>query len=133
MSEDDPIVRLARQRIIRASAELEVELSELRGGGPTREILSRFRQRAAESLAALPFVDLHEQGGVEKAVALQNEVKRYDEFFSDMKSIVNEGISYDREQTEEDREELLDMLLQRGQRGEQEAIALGLISPTSDA
>jgi hypothetical protein len=129
----DPIEALARQRLIKISAELEVELSDLRGGGPTREITRRLKARAAESLAALAIVDLFTDKGIDAAIALQNEVKRYDEWIGWMREILNEGITYDREQSEDEREALLDLLMQRGQRGEQEAIELGLIAPANDA
>ena len=124
----DPLVLLAKQRIIKASADLEVQLSEKNGGGPAIEILRRLRDRAAESLAALAVVNLFTADGRREAVMLQNEVKRYDEWIGAIRSIITEGVSADREMHEEEREELLDVLLQSS-RGEQEAISLGMIDP----
>ncbi len=119
----DPLVLLAKQRIIKASADLEVQLSEKNGGGPAIEILRRLRDRAAESLAALATVDAEDAKAIRM---LQNEVKKYDEWVGDIRSIIAEGVSLDREMQENEREELLDVLV-RDVDGEQQAVALGLI------
>jgi hypothetical protein len=124
----DPLVLLAKQRIIKASADLEVQLGEKTGGGPAIEILRRLRDRAAESLAGLAVVNLFTADGRCEAVVLQNEVKRYDEWIGWIRGIIAEGVAADREMHEEEREELLDVLLQSS-RGEQEAIELGMIDP----
>jgi cytochrome P450 len=119
----DPILRLARQRIIKASADLEVQLLDKTGSGPAIEILRRLKDRAAESLAGLPFCDAEDAHLIR---VLQNEVKRYDEWVAWLRDIIQEGRAYDRDQTEQEREELLD-LLAANEDGEREAIALGLI------
>jgi hypothetical protein len=126
----DPIVRLARQRIIKLSADLEVELSSLRGGGPIKEIWHRWRDRAAESLAAMVFLNIYDPKDRMKFVTLQNEVKRYDEIVGSLRDIISEGISYDREMTIEDREEMLDVLVQSPE-GQRQAIELGLVDADS--
>jgi hypothetical protein len=125
-SRNDPLYLLARQKIVRLSAELEVQLTEKRGGAPAIEIINRFRERAAESLFALVTVNLHDPAEVPKAIALQNEVKRYDEMFTAMRDIINEGIAEDRAMRESEREEMIDYLSDRGD-GEQLAKELGLL------
>ncbi len=122
----DPIVRLAQLRIVRLSAELEVELSDKNGGGPALEMLRRLRDRAAESLAALALADLFTENGIKAAITLQNEVKRYDEWLVWMREIIAEGKAYDQQMQQDEREELLDLLTQT-EEGQQEALALGLV------
>jgi hypothetical protein len=129
----DPIVRIARQRIIRLSAELEVELANLpHGGGPSLEILRRLRDRAAESLAALPFLNVYDEADRLKIVTLQNEVKRYDEWVGWWREIVSSGITYDKEMSQEEREELVDLLSQSAE-GQRELVELGLVDVHQDA
>jgi hypothetical protein len=126
MSSADPTVLLARQRIIKASADLEVELSERSGGGPTIEILRRLREAAAESLAALVYLDVHDPKDRIKITTMQNEVKRYDEWVAWLRAIIAEGVAYDREMRDAERDEMLDLLAQQPD-GERQAIELGLI------
>lgn len=126
MANNDPLVLLARHRIIRLSAELEVQLSQKDGCAPILEVVVRFRERAAESMAALATVNLFTEEGRTQALMLQNEVKRYDELFAEIKRIVAEGIQEDKNMRDSDREETLDLLAQRAD-GERIAIELGLI------
>jgi len=123
----DPVLSIARQRIIKISADLEVQLAERNGSAPAIEILRRLRERAAESLAALAFLNLDDPNEIVKAKTLQNEVKRYDEWLGWMKEIIAEGIAYDRDMRDEEREEMLDLLTQT-QEGREQAIELGLIA-----
>lgn len=123
---EDPILRLSRLRIVKASADLEVQLAMKTGSSPALEILRRLRERAAESLKALPFLNLYDPKDFITAVTLQNEVKRYDEFLGCMRDIIAEGSQIDQETTQADREEFVDLLTETPE-GRQEAIALGLI------
>lgn len=122
----DPVLRLARQRIVRLSAEIEAELRSRQFHGPMLEILHRLRERAAESLAILAFSNLDDPAGLIEAKTLQNEVKRYDEMIGLMRDILHEGRDYDSEISAEEREELADMLMM-SEEGRQEAVALGLV------
>lgn len=119
----DPVYRLAKLRIIKLSADLEVQLASVPGGGPTVEILRRLQHNAAESLAALAVCDTEDPKMIR---LLQNEVKRYDEWLAWMKSIVAEGKLADQEISAQEREEMLDYLSQTPE-GAQQAIDLGLI------
>lgn len=121
---NDPIVRLAKLRIIKASADLEVQLSERNGGGPAIEIMRRLRDRAAESLAALAICDAEDCSAVR---TLQNEVKRYDEWVAWLREIISEGIAYDQEMNEAEREDMLDLLTATPE-GQQQAVELGLLN-----
>lgn len=123
---DDAIDRIAKLRIIKASADLEVQIAMRSGSAPTLLILRELRKRAAESLAGLAFVNLHDPKGFIEAVTLQNEVKRYDEWVVWMQELISRGKEFDQEISAEDREDLLDTLVQTPE-GQQEAINLGLI------
>lgn len=120
---NDPVIRLAKLRIIKLSADLEVQLASHTGSAPAIEILHRLQDRAAESLAALAICDTEDPRQIR---LLQNEVKRYDEWVADLRAIITEGDAYDHELSAEDRQEMLDLLMQTSE-GEQEAIAMGLI------
>jgi hypothetical protein len=117
----DPVLRLAQIKVIKASAEIEAELSMRRNF--LIPMLDRFRDKAAESLAALAFVDAENPKAIR---LLQNEVKKYDELMDDLRSIVVEGIVAEQEITDEEREEYLDLLVETSE-GQQEAVREGLI------
>lgn len=125
---EDPILRLAKLRIIKASADIEVQFQVKMADRPSIEILRRLRDEAAVSLAALPFLNLDDPNDLIKAKVLQNEVKRYDEWLGWMRAIISEGIEHDKQFSDEERDELLDLLI-KTDAGEREAIALGLITP----
>jgi hypothetical protein len=122
----DPIVRLATLNLIKASVEIEAEISR-KVPGWFLEVYIRFRDRAAENLAALAFVEADK---IEDVRALQNRVKFFDEFVTEVRSIVNEGLTADREFSEEDRQEILDNIMNQdeGERASLEA-ATGQIQP----
>jgi hypothetical protein len=119
----DPIVRLARQRIVKACMDLEVQISSVKGGGPCVEILRVLQERSAESLAALAIVDAEDPKAIR---TLQNEVKRYDEWFGAIRDIISQAKIYEAEFTEDDRNELLDLLIETPE-GQQQAIDMGLV------
>lgn len=121
----DPIFLLSKQRMITASAQIEAELIAGGTSGPTMLICRELRRRAADSLTKLVFADLWTREGREKAIALQNEVKRYDEWLAAMKDILEAGRAADDEMRAEEREELLDYLVATPE-GQQQAIELGL-------
>lgn len=120
---DDFITRVAKLRIVRLSQELEVLLAEKRGGDIVNEIVNRLRDRAAESMTALSICDATSPSAV---MLLQNEVKRYDEFLGCLRDITQEGIAHDKELSREDRDDLLDILVQTTE-GQQEAMDLNLL------
>lgn len=122
---NDPILRLAKLRVIKASADLEVQLSTKQGAAPTIDILRRLRNNAATSLMQIAFLNIDDPKGRLTYVTLQNEIKRYDEWVDWMADIIHEGKAFDQEFSAEERDEILD-LLTRTPEGQQEAVALGL-------
>lgn len=119
----DPIVRLARLRIIKLSVDLDRQLANRRDCAPVLEILRRLQDRAADSLAALAICDTEDPKAIR---LLQNEVKRYDEWVAWLRQIMSEGVDYDKEISAEERDEMIDMLTQTPE-GAREAMELGLI------
>lgn len=122
---------LAQQRIISASAELEVQLNQTAGARPTIEILNKLREDAAEALVKLVLANVFTHDGRAELVTQQNKVKRYYEFFEVMKQVINEGKALDHEMTESARQELVDQL-SGSREGNQELIELGLLDPQID-
>lgn len=129
----DPINRLAKHRIIKASADLEVQLAYKGGSAPALIILRELRDRAAESLEALVLVNFCDPKQIPAAITLQNEIKRYDEWVAWMSGLISDGTAFDKEISEEDRAEFLDILSATAE-GQEEAIALGLVdrNPAQD-
>lgn len=119
----DPIVRLAHLRIIKLSHDLDRQLANRRDCAPVLEILHRLQARAAESLASLAICDTEDPKAIR---LLQNEVKRYDEWVGWLRDIINEGVVLEKEISDAEREELLDVLTQTPE-GVREAQELGLI------
>jgi hypothetical protein len=74
-------------------------------------------------------VNVYTKEGLEQCVSLQNEVKRYDEWLSCMRDILNEGRAYDAEMKATDREEMIDYLSGETD-GEQQMRDLGLVEET---
>lgn len=128
MSNDDPIIRFAKLRMVRHWHSLETALRKRDGGDIALEILYRLYDRMAESLGAICFLNVYDPKDQLKYVALSNEIKRYDEWLNAMRDIVLEGRAYDREIGDAEREDLLDLLMQTPE-GQREAIDLGLIDP----
>lgn len=124
----DPLLHLAKQKTIALSAQIEAELAS-KGVGPTIQIIRVLQGRAAESLVALVVVDPEDPKAIR---ALQNEVKRYDEFVTELRGIIQDGIAYDRQITEDERQQLIDVLTTTPE-GQQEAIELGLVEGIRDA
>jgi hypothetical protein len=117
----DPILRLAKLRVIQASAEIEAELSLKRSF--LIPVLNEFREKAAESLVALTIVAPTD---AEKVRTLQNEVSKYYELFDALRDIVAKGMMYEQEISDAEREEYLDMLVESPE-GQRQALEEGLV------
>lgn len=124
MQHEDILTRLAKARVIAMSEQLETLLADKRGGNIVVEVVNRLRDRAAESMTALITCDSTDR---RKMVTFQNEVKRYDEFFHCLRDIVQEGLQYDRELSDQDREDMIDILVNTAE-GQREAQELGLLN-----
>lgn len=129
-STEDPILRLAQQRIVAASADIEAQLSILDGCRPVLIVLLHARAQAAEALAELAI--LPADASIELIRRLQHEMRRYDDIVGWFRKIVSDGFDYSQKITAEDREEMID-LLTRTPEGQREAMELGLIARDNDA
>ena len=102
MNEADILKDLAmRDKIIRYSAEIEVQLMDPKrrpSEKPIMEILIRAQERAAEALAAFAEVDAVD---VNKIRELQMCINIYREIVDIVRSIIFDGIEFDREHDEE--------------------------------
>ena len=116
----DPILEIANLRAIQASRELEVEIS--RKHSFLLPILADFRLKAAESLVALALVDPHDSKTIMK---LQNEVKKYDELFDSLRATIAAGAQLEKQLSDEQREQFIDMMVESGEG--QELIDAGLL------
>lgn len=119
----DHVTRLAKMRVIQLSHSLEVLLADKKGGDIVQHIADVLQERAAESMTALCICDATKTNEV---MIHQNEVKRYDEFMAALCDIAREGVARAGELSREDREDLLDILVQT-EDGQEEARTLGLI------
>lgn len=128
MSLIDPVRRMAMLRAISASADIEAQLNKQAENRPVLILLMRAREAAAEALEALATLPVDEATPAEIR-SLQNEVRRYDDIVKWLREIVHDGFDYDREISDEDREEMIDLLM-RTPEGQREAEDLGLL-PTS--
>lgn len=124
MQHEDILTRLAKVRVIAMSEQLETLLADKRGGNIVVEVVNRLRNRAAESMTALATCDFTDS---RKVATHQNEIKRYDEFFGCLRDIVQEGLQHDRELSDQDREDMIDILVNTAE-GQREAQELGLLN-----
>lgn len=132
MQNDSAVWRLAQQRIIAASADIEAQLTILSGTRPVVIVLMMARNEAAAALADLAMFDLADITNVAQIRKLQNVVTRYDDLIVWFRKIVSDGFDYDAEMNANDREEMLDLLRRTPETEEQEIIELGLANPTEE-
>lgn len=125
----DPLVVMARHRTVAAYLEIARQLSDKAGNSGILLILDTFRDRAADSLVALAIVDPNDAEAIR---TLQNEVKKYDEVFKEVETIIAKGRSDDAEIRHTERDEMIDVLMQ-SEEGIQEAIEMGFIDDPAAA
>lgn len=128
MERPDLIISIAKQRIIRDSAQLEAEITS-EAPGWVHALYRKFRHGAAEAIAALALDT--DPGNTEDIRALQNRVKLFESFVETVREVINEGIAYDAEVKESERQELLDTLMQEPD-GLRQAVALGIVDMPED-
>jgi hypothetical protein len=119
----DPLFRLARQRAVTDSIDIEVQLSAMQGARPLVTMVCMARDEAAEAMKALSIADAEDANLIR---TLQNLIARYDNMVRWIRDIIQDGILADQEITEEDREDMLDVLGQT-QEGLEEAVQQGLL------
>lgn len=100
--------RLADQRSIALSADLEIQLDKQAGLRPMVAILKKARDQAALAMNSLVYAD---PSNTDLIRGYQNEVRRYDDLVAWCQEIVNEGIEADRRLDEADRIEFSNLLL----------------------
>lgn len=100
--------RLADQRAIALSADLEIQLDRKAGLRPMVAILMKARDQAALAMNSLVYAD---PANVDLIRGYQNEIRRYDDLVAWCQEIFNEGIEADRHLEEADRIELSNLIL----------------------
>src|SRR6476620_5381105 len=97
--------RLADQRAIGLSAELEVQLDRRAGTRPVVVMLAKARALAFIAMNTLVYAD---PADVEKVRGLQNEIRRYDDLVAWCQEIFVEGLEADAHISEQERQEFAD-------------------------
>lgn len=113
---DDPIFRLALQRAVQDSADVEAQLSIVSGCRPVVAILLKARAEAAEAGVALSTADAEDPKLIR---TLQNLIIRFDDLVRWLREIVQSGFDADQEISSDDREELTNLLSPHSPEGEQ--------------
>lgn len=99
--------KMAMQKAIAVSAEIEVQLEAERGCNPLVTVLQRARADAAEALWCLAAVDSE---NAKEIRALQNRVVRFTDLVGWLTAIVQEGFEADSVLSAEDREDFAEAL-----------------------
>lgn len=102
----DAIERLALNRAVAFSAELEVQLDKNARLQPMAAILALAREQAALAMRGLVFED---PTNIEKVRAFQNEVRRYDDLVAWTHKLIVDGKEADRRLDQMERDELDDI------------------------
>lgn len=118
---DDAVRRIARARLIEASADIELQLEKTAGLRPMVIVLAKARRKAVEANDMLIGVDPEDAKSIR---ALQNEIRRYEDLVQFTREIVLEGKAADREMAEDERDEIA--VLMSTPEGRAEAEALGI-------
>lgn len=100
--------RLADQRAIALSADIQIQLDRNAGLRPMVAILAKAREQAALAMNSLVYADA---SNPESIRGYQNEVRRYDDLVAWCQEIFNEGIEADRRIDEADRIEFSNLIL----------------------
>lgn len=101
----EPVRLVAMQRLIRISATIEAELTNI--SSPLVQMLAMARDEAADAMSKLVEVPWDSPDQIRK---LQNIIIRFDDLVGWLKALVAKGFEYDREINHSEREELADML-----------------------
>ena len=120
--------RLADQRAIALSADIQIQFDRNAGLRPMVAILVKARELAALAMNSLVYADA---SNPELIRGYQNEVRRYDDLVAFCQEIFNEGIEADRRLDEADRLELSNLIMTPEVAAE--AAALGVHNRDYDA
>lgn len=108
MNNQDAISRLAMARMVKDSAELEVQLDNDARLHPVVTMLAMARDQACSAVHQLIFAD---PAATELVRSLQNEIRRYDDLVQFCKQIFVAGKEADRKLSADERDELADIIL----------------------
>ena len=103
----DAIERLALNRAVQISAELEVQLDQNAKMRPMIAVLDLAREQAVLAMRGLVF---EEPTNIEKVRSLQFEVRRYDDLVAWLQKLIVDGKEADRRIDELDRIEFDEIL-----------------------
>ena len=108
MSKQTAAERLADQRAIALSAELEVQLERNAGTRPMIAMLAKARTLAFIAMNTLVYTD---PSDVEKVRGLQHEIRRYDDLVAWCQEVFVEGLEADVRLSEEETREFADIIM----------------------
>ena len=124
----DAMERLAYQRAVSVSIELETQLDKGPTFTPMKAILGKAKAQAAAAMIGLVQVDPR---ATEKVQAFQNEVRRYDDLVAWCSEILEEGRAAEVWFKQQDADEFAEILTT--DEGRLEAKAFGLNIQDDDA
>jgi hypothetical protein len=120
--------RLAYQRAVSVSIELEAQLDKGPMFTPLKAILGKAKQQATAAMVALVMADATLPSLI---TGLQNEVRRYDDLVTWLAEIIEEGRAAEQYFKEQDADEFAEILTT--DEGRLEANALGIHPQDHDA
>jgi predicted class III extradiol MEMO1 family dioxygenase len=120
----DPLSRLAMARAEAAAADIEAQLVITAGQRPVLVMLQMAKKEAVDAFAALVTADPEDPKQIRK---LQNEIVRFTDLCRWLKDVVAAGQEAEQLISEEDREEMIE-ILSRDTEGQQELMELGLLN-----
>jgi hypothetical protein len=100
--------RLAEQRAIALSADLQLQLEKGAGTRPVVAMLAKAREAAFIAMNTLIYAD---PADTEKVRGLQHEIRRYDDLVAWCQEIFVEGLEADVRLTEEDQREFGELIM----------------------
>lgn len=118
----DAIERLALDRMVRQSAELEVQLDLSAKTQPVIAMLALARRHAAAAMFQLVMVDPSQAEAVR---SLQNEVRRYDDLVEFVKHVITAGKEADNKLSNDEKAEFASIFASPETRAEIDALGLG--------
>lgn len=120
--------RLAYQRAVDVSIELEVQLDRSKQFTPIKALLGKAKRKAEAAMVALVMTDPTFPNVV---AGLQNEVRRYDDLVTWVAELIEEGRAAEIYFQERDAEEFAEILTT--DEGREEALAFGIAPQDHDA
>lgn len=117
----EAVRRIARARLIEASADLELQLEKGAGTKPVLILLAKARADAVTAINALVGIDPKDADRIRE---LQNIVCRYESLVHFTQEIIIEGKAADREIVEEERDEIATLMSTPEGRAEAEALGI---------